>query len=113
MNNLKYFRTLTDLEPKELSALLGVSVYTYRAYENDRMIMDEIIIKLICRLFNVEKEELFIEKDKVRQETINRLIYYSNFNKNFTAFMLVYYRIFWHIIQMFFCSGGLWAQKHM
>lgn len=90
MNNLKYFRTLTDLEPKELSALLGVSVYTYRAYETDRMIMDEIIIKLICKLFNVEKEELFIEKDKLRQETINKLIYYTKFNKKEKIKLLVF-----------------------
>ena len=90
MNNLKYFRTMTDLEAKELSVLLGVSVYTYRAYEDDRMIMDEIIIKLISKLFNIEKEELFIEREKISRETINKLLQYANYDKKEKIKLLVF-----------------------
>ncbi len=81
MNNLKYFRNLAEIEVKELSGLLGVSVYTCRAYEEERMIMNETTIKMICKIFNIEKQELFLEKEMISAKTINKLLQYASYNK--------------------------------
>lgn len=60
MNNLKALRTMANVSPKILSKLLNTTVYTYLAYEQEKMMIPPELVKMISILYDI-KEELIID----------------------------------------------------
>lgn len=73
MNNLKYFRTITNLTRKELSSLMNVTVYTYQGYEDDRMVMRPETIILVSMIYNINREDIFCSENDISEDTLQKL----------------------------------------
>lgn len=59
MNRLKILRELSGATEKQLSKLLGVTVYTYRAYESERMAPGDVEIAMIAKIYNIPAHSVF------------------------------------------------------
>ena len=73
MNNLKYFRTISNLTRKELSSLMNVTVYTYQGYEDDRMVMRPETIILVSMIYNINREDIFCSENDISEDTLQKL----------------------------------------
>ena len=73
MNNLKYFRTISNLTRKELSSLMNVTVYTYQGYEDDRMVMRPETVILVSMIYNIDKNDIFCPESDVSEDTLEKL----------------------------------------
>lgn len=58
-NNLKEFREMSRLTPKQLSILLNISVYTYLAIEQNKFTLSEELIIMISRIYHIPVDFIF------------------------------------------------------
>lgn len=73
MNNLTLFRELSGVTVKQLSSILAVTVYTYRAYEQERMVLRDEISLMITKMYQISYNELFCSKLEISTESINKV----------------------------------------
>lgn len=78
MNNLTFFRELSGVTVKQLSSILAVTVYTYKAYEQERMVLRDEISLMLTKLYQISYEELFCSKLKISTESIKKVKSLSN-----------------------------------
>ncbi len=70
MNNLKLFRELSKTSAKKIASLLNVSVYTYYGLEKERMVLDNVLQRMLEKIYDIFPEELFCEKDNISVKSI-------------------------------------------
>lgn len=73
MNNLEYFRKISGVTPKQLARLLNVSVHTYRAFEQERISISQLQLRMLGKIYSIKSDSFIISIEKVSESTINNL----------------------------------------
>lgn len=74
MDNLIKIRKLANVSPKILSKLLNVTVHTYIAFEQERMIMPKEILKMLSLVFRIDEETIFDSSKQLSDKDTEQLI---------------------------------------
>lgn len=73
MNNLKELRMISNVSPKMLSRLLNVTVYTYLAYEQEKMNIPPELVKMISMIYDISEEIILSPLFEIDTSSIKEL----------------------------------------
>lgn len=78
MDNLIKIRKLSNVSPKMLSKLLNVTVHTYLAFEQEKMVIPKEIIKMLSLVFRADEEIILDSSKQLSDKDTEQLIKISS-----------------------------------
>ena len=82
MNNLKYFRELADVTPKQLSKLLNVTVHTYIGFEQEKNTIPAEILLMLGKVYSIDPTEISIPQNELNTKTKTVISGYSTLTED-------------------------------
>ena len=89
-NQLKYLRMCCGLSSKEISRLLKKGIYTYDAYEKQSLLLPPYFETRVCKLYDIEKEELYCAVDQLSEKTKEKFHSFKTMSPDEVLKMLIY-----------------------
>lgn len=80
INNLKFLRELTGATIKDVSSMIGFTAYTYKFFEEGKMIPDKIDLLMIAKLYGIDNRFLTCKRELIPEDCLIKLNKLSKLN---------------------------------
>ena len=81
MDNLLKIRKLANVNPKILSKLLNVTVHTYLAFEQEKMVISFELIKMLSLIFRIDEKKIIDSSNQLEKQDKEQLIKISSLSE--------------------------------
>ena len=70
MNNLKYFRELSQIKPETFSKILVIQKIRYLMMERGTMAIPDWVAIMLSRIYEIDKAMLFVDCESISEEEL-------------------------------------------
>lgn len=77
MNNLRYFRDISGVTPKQLSKLLNATVHTYIGFEQEKITIPSETVVMLSKIYGISVDEIFVPTEELDRSTEDTVRKYS------------------------------------
>lgn len=82
MNNLKFFRDLSGITPKQFSKLLNTSAHSYIGMEQEKIKIPAELVIMIAKLYSIDPSDIFKPHSELSDKTLEKVREYSSMDEN-------------------------------